>query len=972
MQNLRSVLLITFLLLGGVLVAQEKGTLRGTVYDGETGQTMIGAKIRVVEVPAGGMTDLDGNFSFSVPAGTHTVRVTFTGKDTLEIQDVNIKAGEVTEMNNLKLIVADNQLAKVVVTYEKVDNSEAAILTLKKSSTNMIDAMSAESFKKIGDSDAAGAMKRIPGVSIAGGKYVYVRGLGDRYNKTVLNGMNIPGLDPDRNTLQMDIFPTNILDNIVVNKSFIAELPADFTGGIVDIGLKSFPSKRQRSVSISGGYNPFFHFNKEYRDYNGGKTDFLGFDDGTRAIPTAGMRDQDIPLYVDALSSSEDSTAYSTILKNFNPTMASFQRMSLMDMSISANFGNQVKKEKVTIGYNFIGSYRNQTEFYQDAIFARYNMSPDAGISTLDSAEYQAGSYGVNTVLLSGMAGLAFKTQKSKYVINLLHLQNGESQAGFFAYDNYDQGSTFEGEQTNLSYRQRSMTNLFFGGKHDLYEKGWVVEWKVAPTLSIMNDPDVRFTRYEIRNDSMVIGTEAGFPERIWRELNEKSASGKLDLQKEFKAWERPAKLKFGSVYTYKQRDYIIRNFQLNVRDINLTGDPDEILAEENIWPYNGDITKGTTYDVAFVPNNPNEYNSNVHTAGAYVATELAPAKRLNAVIGVRSEFYSQRYTGQDQLGTNVLVNDKVLETIGIFPSMNLVYKVNDDQNLRASYGRTVARPSFKELSYAEIYDPITGRTFIGGLFSDIAVNGPDTTVYWNGDLQSTDIHNFDLRWELFHGRGQTVSVSAFYKLFFNPIEIVQFTAQAGSFQPRNVGDGQVLGGEFELRQGLKFMSKKMENFSVTANFTYTYSRIKFSESEKQSRIDNARTGQVIGDYRDMAGQAPYVINAGFSYNGATDEDAGFLKGFQAGIYYNVQGRTLQFVGIANLPDIYTVPFHSLNMNITKAFGEDSNWRIGLRASNLLLDRKESVYDAYNTDADPFFQSLNPGMSLRLKLAYSF
>ena len=228
-------------------------------------------------------------------------------KDTLRITDLEVKGGEVTLVENLTMYEKSLVTNTVVVKAERRDNTDNAVLTLKRTSTNSIDVMSSETMRKTGDSDAGAVMKRIPGVSIAGGKYVYVRGLGDRYNKTILNGMDIPGLDPDRNTLQLDIFPTNILDNIVVNKSFIAELPADFTGGIVDIGLKSFPDQRRRSFSVGLGYNPFMHFQSDYLDYNGGKTDFLGFDDGTRKLPTDGILDNQIPTFVDAISNSTDS-----------------------------------------------------------------------------------------------------------------------------------------------------------------------------------------------------------------------------------------------------------------------------------------------------------------------------------------------------------------------------------------------------------------------------------------------------------------------------------------------------------------------------------------------------------------------------------------------------------------------------------------------------------------------------------------
>lgn len=992
MRLMRSFYLIIgaiFMLISSMSFAQDNGFIRGQVYD-ESGLTLPGARVIVIGQGTGAKTDLDGNFSISIAPGTYALQISSLAKDTLKITDIDVKAGDATVVPNLVMFEKSITTNTVVVTAERKDNTDNAVLTLKKTSTNSIDVMSSETMRKTGDSDAGAVMKRIPGVSIAGGKYVYVRGLGDRYNKTVLNGMDIPGLDPDKNTLQLDIFPTNILDNIIVNKSFIAELPADFTGGIVDIGLKSFPDRKRRSFSVGLGFNPAMHFQSDYLTYDGGKLDFLGIDDGTRKIPTDGYSDAQIPQFVDAISDPDEAAVYGDILSKFDPTMAAMEKMSLMDMSLSLSFGDQFKKEdsKYRIGYNFIASYSNQTEFYRDAVFANYLLSPDQSATELDSGNYQVGNYGTNNTLLTGMAGIAFKSAQSKYVFNVLHIQNGESRAGQYDFYNYAVGSTFLGEQTNLTYTQRSMTNVFIGGKHDFYEKekGWKFEWRVAPTLSIQDDPDIRFTRYEIRGDSTLIGTEAGFPVRIWRDLREISANNKLDWTKEYKLWDRKANLKFGTAYTFKMRNYEIRNFQLNPRNVPTTGDPDELLSEELLWPYNGNTFEGTTFEAQFLPTNPNKFDSDAHTAGVYISTEVSPATRLKLTLGFRSEYYVQFYEGQNQTGSIVLSKDpapsnlapgvdwrsaKVLENLGWFPSLNLIYNITDKQNLRVSYGKTIARPSFKEMSYAEIFDPITGRTFVGGLFSDINTSGADSIVYWDGNLTSTDIHNFDLRWEMYHKPGQTVAITAFYKMFFNPIEIVQYTIQPGAFQPRNVGDGTVLGGELEVRQGLDIFGEKMKNFTFSLNVTYTYSRIKFSETEKQSRDDNARAGETIGTHRDMAGQAPYLINAGFSYDGSLDKDAKFLKGFEIGAYYNVQGRTLQFVGIANRPDIYSVPFHSLNLTMNKRFGEKQQYRFGFKASNLLNDKKESVFYTHNTKEE-FFQSLAPGFRFSFSFGMNF
>ena len=196
----------------------------------------------------------------------------------------------------------------------------------------------------------------------------------------------------------------------------------------------------------------------------------------------------------------------------------------------------------------------------------------------------------------------------------------------------------------------------------------------------------------------------------------------------------------------------------------------------------------------------------------------------------------------------------------------------------------------------------------------------------------------------------------------------MQYVTQPGSYQPRNVGDGKVAGVEVELRQSLKLLGEPLKNFSMMVNFTFTHSQIEMGSAEYNSRVENARTGQIIDQYRDMAGQAPYIVNAGLSYDGSEN---GFGRGLDAGVYYNVQGQTLQYVGIVDRPDIYSVPFHSLNINANKAFGKKQRFQLGLKIDNLLNDKKESVFKSYHAD-DQFFSRLSPGMTFQLKVSYSF
>jgi TonB-dependent receptor len=954
-------ILILFLFLS-LLSNAQSGIIRGTVFDDATGESLPGVTIFAEGTTIGTMTDFDGKFNLNIAPGTYTLRVSFISYETIKIKDLQVKSGEVNLLDNLRLKEAKIELSEVTITAEVLRNSEIAMLTMKQKSAHLMDGISAVNFRKIGDSDAASSMKRVSGVSVEGGKYVFVRGLGDRYTKTILNGVDIPGLDPDRNTLQMDIFPTNVIDNIVVHKSFSADLPADFTGGVIDIETKDFPEVKTGNFSLSLAYNPQMHFNSNYLTYEGGKTDFLGFDDGTRDIPAT----TDIPLFSEVVGNpdSEKGQRYRQILESFNPTMATMKQNSFMDYSLGASVGNQISGKKITWGYNAAISYKNNTEFYENAQYGRYGMSGNSDINELETREQQSGDFGVNNVLLSGLAGIALKTNKTKIRINFLRLQNGESKAGVFNYQKSNQGTVFEGIQHNLEYSQRSLTNLLVSGNH--YLNNWEIEWKISPTFAKIIDPDVRFTRYEIRDGAYSISTESGFPERIWRNLDEENIAGILNITRDFEIFGNKSKLMFGGASTYKQRTYSILNFAINIRNVELFGDPNEIFSPENLWPMGGSSGKGTTYEAPFIPNNPNQFDANNFNSAAFLSWELSPVKNLRAIVGLRGENFVQRYTGQDQLATNVFTNEVVIDQLNFFPTVNLIYNLAEKQNIRVSYAKTIARPSFKELSYAEIFDPISGRTFIGGLFRD--ANDFAGIEYWDGNLQTTDIQNYDIRWELFGQKAQTISLGVFYKSFSKPIEIVPFVTLVGAFQPRNVGDGEVSGIELELRKNLDFLSTSMKNFTFSSNLTLTQSRIKLSNTEYASRLENARTGQSIDNYRDMAGQAPYIVNGGISYNGGEN---GFWNGLEAGIYYNVQGQTLEIVGIVDRPDIYSKPFHSLNINANKSFGKDKRMQIGLKIDNLLNAKKESVFVSYEAQ-DQYFTKLNQGTTFQVRFGYKF
>ena len=253
MKNTFTLILIFY---SSILLSQS-GRITGLVMDGEYDEPMAFANVIVKGATIGTTTDFDGKYSLDLQPGEYTLTFSFVGYQTIEVSEVLIKSDEVEQVD---VTLSTNTLDEIIITTTVRKNTESAVLDIQKKSAVMLDGLSSQGIKKAGASNIASAVKSVPGVSVQGGKYVYVRGLGDRYTKSILNGVDIPGLDPDRNTIQMDIFPTNILENIIVIKSAAAEYPADFTGGVVDIVTRDFPTKKETSFSIGSGYNSEMHF----------------------------------------------------------------------------------------------------------------------------------------------------------------------------------------------------------------------------------------------------------------------------------------------------------------------------------------------------------------------------------------------------------------------------------------------------------------------------------------------------------------------------------------------------------------------------------------------------------------------------------------------------------------------------------------------------------------------------------------
>ncbi|MGC1243695.1 MAG: TonB-dependent receptor [Chryseosolibacter sp.] len=935
---MKKLLLLSAFLAFNAGVMAQNGFVRGKVTDGETGEGLYGATVMKQGTGIGVVADFDGNYSLSLEPGLHTIVLTFISFQTQTIENVEVKKGEVTALDFVMAPVA-SELAEVVVTGEALRDSETGIMTLQRKSPNVVDGVSNQSFKKTGDRDLGTAMGRVTGVSVQSGKFVYVRGLGDRYTRTTLNSMTIPGLDPDRNDVQIDIFPTSVLENVIVYKTFSPNLPGDFTGAIVDVETKNFPEVKTTSVSLGFRFNPEMNLNSNYPSYRGGKTDWLGFDDGTRALPFPSST-----MVPDVASS--DPEAVESLTRSMNPQLATERKRNFLNTSFSFSHGNQINKDKYTLGYTAIFNYQSRFEYYDNVEFGDYTKDDDRADHDFFAEEVRKGELSRTNVLWSGLLSGAIKFDKHNFSATIFRTQNGVSEASDRISRDYDQTQATLDENI-LTYSQRAVTNGLLTGTHQLGKLR--VDWKNAVTLARTYDPDFRETAIDISNPEMpTLNTGAGAGiRRFWRDLNEFNENLKVDFTLPY---GKNNKLQFGAAGLYKDRKFEVFNYRINTTDRSgVPVDADYFLKDENIWT--ASERRGT-----YLEGNPeatNNYDASSTVYAGYLMTEMAFGK-LKAVYGARLEKADMYYTGVDSRGS-AYENDKTLNEINVLPSVNLVYGLTETMNVRSSFGQTLARPSFKEKSAAQIYDPIAKRFFNGNL-----------------DLKQTLINNYDVRVENFFKNGDMVSLSGFYKAFDGHIELVTYDVAPDNVKPRNAGASQVYGVEFELRKGLDFVSPLLSGLSVGTNVTLANSKVDLNAvvvnesglTEFQSRQNNARDGEQVESTRPMGGQSPYLINAYLNYS----DTNGF---FNANLSYNVQGESLLVIGVGAIPDIYTQPFNSLNLNVYRDLGVNKNHRLTFGINNLLMAERKDLYKGFG-GAEAVYSIFRPGRTFALTYGYNF
>lgn len=898
-----------------------KGTIEGVVRADQTGAFVQDAYIFVRGAALEVKTDAQGRFRLSLPQGQWFLSVVHPRYATDAARPVSVEA-EATTSLEVRLLSSEVELDDFVVSTPRLQGGVVAVTHERRETTEVADVLGAEAMKKAGDSDAAGALKRVAGLTVVGGKYVYVRGLGERYSSVLLDGSFLPSPDPSRRVIPLDLFPIDILESVVVQKTYSPDLPGDFSGGLVLLRTRGVPEAFFFNASLTLGGNSQSTF-REGLGYQGGSLDRLGIDDGTRAWPrlvqeaTNGGQDD-----IGRVSPDELRDA---VWRSF-PNVWDARPFTMgPDYGVDVSVGSRLAARGSTvIGYRLYAGYDTNTRF-RNELRKTFSLQP-GGLQVLDTTDL---SWTAKNVSLTSMGALSAEFGRN-HKIGAFAMITRRTQDSVLFREVDNVGEQRIERWTMLEWLEREMASAQLRGEHKVGgEKGLGVDWAVAYSRAAQALPDRRETKYarleRAQNDPFALsfGTATGGRPavRSYEEFTEDAFSYGLNLVAPLRLGSQvEGRAKLGASRSEAKREvrinrynYVITNFfGLSPDILERTSNPS---VEANLVP--GALGRGR-WEIVDGGLNVDNYDGFYDVTGLYLAGELDLGKRVKAQGGVRYEDASIETQTFGLRATDQRAVSRLSDT-PILPALTLTWLTSDKTQVRAAYSQTVNRPQLKELS------------------ENIFVN-PETRFEERGNpnLEVARIRNVDARFEYYPSVTETASVAVFYKDFDNPIEQVILGGGADSGGVRtfaNVPAASNFGLELEGRHDLERWADWMEGLTAVANVSVIRSEVNLGEAIGTNTSQN----------RPLQGQSPWVVNAQLEYDDGEDW-------LSAALSFNVFGARISDVGNKGLPDIYEKPAPLLDFTSRLNFGSRGALKLSLR--NLMnptfrFEQGEGVQRAY-------------------------
>ncbi len=911
----------------GELLSQS---IKGKILDEANSDPLVGATIKIEGTKIGAITDIDGTYIIeNVSAGKYNLIISYIGYQDKLIKDVVVTGSQIVSLD-ITLSTGALTTQEIIVEATQTLSNEKALLTEMKNSNRVTDGISEQQIKKAPDAAASDVLKRVTGLSIVKDKFVFIRGTSERYNTTTLNGSLIPSTEPDKKSFSFDLFPSNLLENIIVSKTFTPDQPGNFSGGLVQITTKEFPDAFSFNYNMTGSITGNTTGNDFY-SYDAGQSKLLflniGKDDGGRSLPSI------IPQTL-VKNNNFTPEQLSEFGKSFKNNWQQTGKSAPINSGFQASIGNVFKIGKVPLGVLGAFSYRNG---YTNKEIERNLYNTD--YTQLNGYTGRSSEY---SVLWGGLFNLNAKINDyNKISLKSTFTQTAEDETEF--YQGFDNSVYLSDKKLYLTkFTERSLASFQLIGNHYIFN-GLTVDWKASYSESDRNEPDVKTMLYQREagtNDPFYAALNYNVGNdfsggRFFSNMKDINRSAQLDFEVPFK-FTLPfadgfssSKLKIGTFLNGTNREFSARNFGpalfINA-PFSIIYEPIEtIFRPDNFAPgkiFFDELTKES-----------DKYNATDNLYAGYMMVDI-PINQFRFIIGGRYEFSEQNINTLGVVGEPIKNN---LENKDILPSINIVYQLNDFTNIRGAYTQTVSRPELREIA------PFSYVDFVSG----ILVFGNST------DLHRSLVRNYDLRFEMFPSGGELVSLSLFYKQFDSPIEDVFLSTSTNKLKSfKNAESGaNNYGIELEVRKNMGFLTNKLSDLSFSGNLTLV-----------NSSVNLEGTGSVVtSKERRMQGQSPFMINLGFFYDN-------IALGLNANLVYNKFGDRIAEVGLSGYEDVYEKGVDQLDFSISKKLLK--NFEIKFSARDLF--NQDRIFTQKVNDEDKTIRKIRSGSNFAITVSYKY
>jgi hypothetical protein len=909
--------------------ASALGSIHGIVLNGMNGAPVQGALLEVEGIASRGTSDLDGIFQFDAAAGTHVVKISKENYATQRVAEVVVADGEVTQFSVVLMPSGEVPIAEgagggestrfaeaITVTTDAGAVTESAILLERRQSAQISDLIGQEEFSKNPGGDAAGVLMRVTGVSVQEGKYVYVRGLGDRYSNTTLNGAKLPSTEFEKKVVPLDLFPSDLLEKVSISKSYSAKLPGDFAAGSIDLQTRQFPPQQSFSIGLSSSDNSV----STGRDFLTAGSGLSSSGSGGQPLPGAVPDDllvRGSPITGEGYTPAELEAFGEELVGYWSPqgTFGTPADSASRNYGFDISYGNTFGKFGVLLSALNGGEQSNR-----DESLTLYNLS-GGELREKDSYELV---HSTESVKQGAMANLSYAMSGNhrvelRSILTEISSSEGRFQEGFFVDVNNDI------RDYRVTYQNQEITNLQLRGEHFLPgvgADGSLLEWRAGESEATTAE-NRRQTLYLLAPDGryrLSNNAQSGF--MFFNDLEDSVSDYALDWST-FKSADATWTIQAGFAQTENERDFggrRLRFFHRGTVGLDLSLSPDELFTPANIRP--------DGFEVEEITRPTDTYTGTHDVTAGYVQVDAAWNK-WRFIGGVRYEDSQLEVNTISRTNPDADPIQTLLDDTDYPFALSLIYQLKDDQNLRFVVSETVNRPTFRELA------PFTFTHIVGGY----AIQG-------NPDLLSATIRSADVRWEWFPGPREVIAASLFLKEFERPIERVAIPGAELLETYDNADSAENYGLELEMRRNLGGWGQAFEDFTVVLNYTYVESEIFITTG----------SGSVTNAKRPLAGQPDSVINAVLEWDRA--ESGSLVR-----LLYNFTGEKVSSAGAFGLPDIYEDERETVDLT----YIQDLSRGLRLKLSGRNLTDEEWTWSQGGLP----FNAYKPGRTFSLGLSWS-